>query len=113
MVYVTIGSAEPQITVTDTFVAQVNGEQLPVLQIKNSGNAHGRLAGFLSGTDADGKKLEFTPSNLPILPGETRAIALSVSQDEDKPIKISYPITVQGYLEWGDKRTRFEQRFAP
>lgn len=113
IVYVMLGNAEPQISVTETVVASVNGEMLPVLKVKNSGNAHGRLAGFLSGTDAAGKKLEFTPSSLPILPGETRAIALTVNQEDDKSVKIAYPIIVEGYLEWGDKRTRFEQRFSP
>ena len=49
------------------------------------GRAHGRLEGFLEGTDARGRRIEFTPAGLPILPGETREIALNVAGEGDKP----------------------------
>lgn len=114
IVYLTIGSAAPKLEVVSTQVALVSGESVPVLQVRNSGNAHGRLDGFLSGTDASGKKLEFSVSTLPILPGETRAIPLTVTRGERDPlIKIAYPVTIRGNLEWGDKSNPFEQRFAP
>ena len=113
IVYVTLGGAQPQLEVVGARVAPVNAEDMPVVMVKNSGNAHGRLAGFLSGTDAEGKKLEFTPATLPILPGETRAISLVLYKERDEPVKIAYPITVRGKLEWGDTQsTPFEQRFA-
>ena len=117
IVYVTIGSAVPKLEVVSSQVAMLNGEATPVLQVKNTGNAHGRLDGFLSGTDAKGQKLEFSISTLPILPGETRAISLAVNRtdngERDAPIKIAYPVTIRGNLEWGDKTTPFEQRFSP
>lgn len=117
IVYVTIGGATPKLEVVSTQVSMVEGESTPVLQVKNSGNAHGRLDGFLSGTDAKGQKLEFSISTLPILPGETRSISLAVNRadrsERDPPLKISYPVTIRGNLEWGDKSTPFEQRFAP
>lgn len=114
IVYVTIGSAAPRLEVVASQVASVNGEATPVLQVKNTGNAHGRLDGFLTGTDASGQKLEFSVSTLPILPGETRAISLTVNRGErDAAIKIAYPVTIRGNLEWGDKSNPFEQRFAP
>jgi hypothetical protein len=113
IVYVTLGGAQPQLEVVGGRVAPVNGEDMPIAMVKNSGNAHGRLTGFLSGTDAAGKKLEFTPSTLPILPGETRAISLGLYKEQDEAVKIAYPITIRGKLEWGDnKSTPFEQRFA-
>jgi fimbrial chaperone protein len=112
IIYVTLGGAEANLEVVDTKVAAVNGEELPVLMVRNSGNAHGRLAGFLSGTDAAGAKLEFTAASLPILPGETRAISLAVYREKDEPIKIAYPITIRGKLEWGGKSSAFERRFA-
>jgi hypothetical protein len=84
-----------------------------MLQVRNTGTAHGRLDGFLSGTDASGRKLEFTISTLPILPGETRAISLTANRGEkEAPFKISYPVTIRGNLEWNGKSTAFEQRFA-
>ena len=114
IVYLSIGGAVPKLELVGSQVATINGEATPVLQIKNSGNAHGRLDGFLSGTDAGGKKLEFSLSTLPILPGETRGISLIVNRGEQEaPTKIKFPITVRGNLEWADKSVPFEQRFAP
>jgi hypothetical protein len=111
---VTIGDATPKLEIAGSQVALINGESIPLLQVKNTGNAHGRLDGFLSGTDADGKKLEFSISTLPILPGETRAISLAVARGEkDPPVKIAYPITIRGTLEWTGKSIPFEQRFVP
>jgi hypothetical protein len=114
IVYVAVGAVAPKLEVVGSSTSNVNGEITPVILIKNSGTAHGRLAGFLSGKDAAGKTLEFTPSSLPILPGETRPIALSVNrEDEKQAIMIEYPITIRGNLEWASESTPFEQRFAP
>ncbi len=112
IVYVTIGAAAPKLEVVGARTAAINGEVMPVMLVKNTGNAHGRLAGFLSGTDAAGKKLEFTPGTLPILPGETRAISLVLYRERDEPLKIAYPITIRGNLEVGDGKLPFEQSFA-
>ena len=113
IVYVSIGDAQPKLEVTGTKVASVNDVPVPVLLVKNSGNAHGRLTGFLSGTDASGKKLEFTPSTLPVLVGETRAISLVPYGDKDQVVTIAYPVTIKGKLEWGDNQsTPFEQTFS-
>lgn len=113
IVYVTLAGAEPKIEVVGARVAKVNDEDTPVVMVKNSGNAHGRLAGFLSGTDAAGKKIEFSPATLPILPGETRAISLVIFKERDEPVKVAYPITIRGKLEWGEsKSTPFEQTFV-
>jgi hypothetical protein len=113
IVYVTIGGAQPQLDVVGGKVASIERQQLPVIMVKNTGNAHGRITGFLGGTDAAGKKLEFTPSTLPILPGETRAIPLTIHKERDEPVAVAYPITIRGKLEWGDnKSTPFEQSFV-
>lgn len=113
IVYVTVGDAQPKLTVVGAKVAQVEQRPTPVIQVKNEGNAHGRLSAFLSGTDAKGNKLEFTTSTLPILPGETRDIALVVRRERDEPVGITYPITIRGKLEWGDnKTTELEQTFS-
>ena len=111
IVYVAIGGAAPQLEVISTRTATVDTERTPVLIVKNTGNAHGRVAGFLSGRDAQGRDLEFTPSTFPILPGETRAVALKASIGKDDAIQVAYPITIRGALEWADKRVPFEQRF--
>lgn len=114
IVYVGVGGAQPQLEVVGGKVDNVERQALPVILVKNNGNAHGRLTGFLAGTDAAGKKLEFTPSTLPILPGETRAIPLALHRERDEgAVAIAWPITIRGKLEWGDNRTTpFERSFA-
>lgn len=115
IVYVTIGAAAPKLDIVKAEVATINGEATPVLQVQNSGTAHGRLSGFLSGTDAAGRKFEFNTSTLPILPGETRAITLTVNREREDAAapKLTFPVTITGKLEWGDQTISFERRFAP
>jgi hypothetical protein len=91
-------------------------DQLPVLTIKNDGNAHGRMGGLLSGVDARGQRIDFSPSTLPILPGETRPVNLHINPDPNAPKEaplpvIAYPITIKGNLEWGGKTQAFETTF--
>lgn len=114
IVYAAVGAAEPKLEIAEAKLTPQNGQPTPTLFVRNTGNAHGRLTGFLSGTDAAGRKLEFTPSTLPILPGETRAIVLTPSlEGATEPTPVRYPVTVKGTLEWGNTRLPFEQRFAP
>lgn len=116
VVYVALGGAVPKLSVVGAAVQTVNGKPTPVLLIRNEGGAHGRLGGFLSGTDASGKALEFTPGSMPILPGETRAIALAATRpgDLETAVPVQFPVTVRGKLEWGKGQTKnVEQRFAP
>ena len=116
VVYVAIGGAAPDLNVVGAGVQTINGLPTPVLQVRNSGNAHGRLAGFLSGTDAANTALEFAPGTLPILPGETRNIPLTASKpgDPETAVAVRFPVTVRGKLEWGKGQTQtVEQRFAP
>lgn len=116
VVYVAIGGAAPELSVVGAGVQTINGQPTPVLQVRNSGNAHGRLAGFLSGTDATNTALEFAPGTLPILPGETRTIPLTASKpgDSETAVAVRFPVTVRGKLEWGKGQTQtVEQRFAP
>jgi hypothetical protein len=116
VVYVAMGGAAPALSVTGTAVQAINGKPTPVLLVRNSGTAHGRMGGFLSGSDASGKAFEFSPSSLPILPGETRAIALNATRpgDQDTEVQVQFPVTVRGKLEWGKGQTQnLDQRFAP
>ena len=93
-------------------------DRLPLLSVKNEGTAHGRLAGLLSGIDASGKRIDFSPNTLPILPGETRPVSLQINPDpnapKDAPMPIiTYPITIKGNLEWGGRLQAFEATFSP
>ena len=112
IVYVAVGAAAPDLQIVGTSVGEVSGHRMPILSIHNSGNAHGRITGFLSGVDAKGQSLDFSPSTLPILPGETRAIALVAGTAPDVISEVAYPVRVRGTLEWGaGKRMEFDQQF--
>ena len=116
VVYLALGDAAPSLSVIGSGVQAVNGKATPVIKVRNSGTAHGRLGGFLSGTDASGKTLEFTPGSLPILPGETRAVALNATRpgDPEVAVQVQFPVTITGKLEWGNGQSQaVEQRFAP
>lgn len=114
IVYAVIGDAKPVLAVAGRRVVEANDMKLPVLDIRNSGNAHGRLEGILQGVDASGAKIEFVPSNGPILPGETRPVTLTPVGEEGKPMPVlSYPITIKGTLEFGKQRMPLDVQFAP
>jgi len=79
--------------------------------VRNRGNAHGRLGGFLTGVDARGRELEFAPSTFPVLPGETRALTIAAQTAPNQPTDPELPVTVRGTLEWAGGRVPFEHRF--
>lgn len=114
IVYVAVGDAAAALALAGQRVEPVNGRPTPILEIANRGNAHGRLEGYVNGTDADGKTLELAPADLPILPGETRRIALApvVEPGQTAPT-IRYPLVVKGSLEWGTQRLPLDATFNP
>ena len=109
--YVAVGEATPRLEIEKSGVVMSNGQRNPVIFIRNTGNAHGRLSGFLTGTDAQGRRWDISPSSLPILPGETRTVALSAANDRNEPVPVPLPITIRGTLEWTGGRLPFEHRF--
>jgi len=114
IVYAAIGDAAPQLEITGTRVVMVEGKSTAVVDVRNRGNAHGRLEGFVNGTDASGRRFEMAPADLPILPGETRPIALSPVVEEGKPApEVRFPLVVSGKLEWGRNSVPLDTRFAP
>lgn len=108
IVYVAVGGAQPQLAFTGETVVIVNGLPTPALQVRNEGNAHGRIGGFLQGADASGTRLEFTPATSPILAGETRTIPLLPARpgDPDGQVVLRYPVSIKGRLEWGKGQTQ-------
>lgn len=113
IVYAGIGEAEPDLQVASAGIVEVNGRAVPAFNVSNTGNAHGRLAGFLSGTDAQGRRLEFSPSTMPILPGESRLITLIASDGTTEITDVAFPVTVAGVLEWGTTgRAEINQQFS-
>ena len=114
VVYAAVGDAEPELSVVGSRVTKLDGMQTPALQVRNAGLAHGRVAGFFTGIDASKTQLEFAPSNLPILPGETRWVPLTATRpgDSETAVQAKYPLTISGKAEWGKGKTlAIEQRF--
>lgn len=111
IVYVRIGDAAPRLEIEKTGTIEINGQRAPAIFVRNFGNAHGRLSGFLTGTDSQNRRLDFSPSSLPILPGETRAIALTAGNERNEPVPAPFPVTIRGTLEWTGGRLPFEHRF--
>jgi hypothetical protein len=113
--YVAIGNVAPLLELQATRVQTIEGKPTAVIEVRNSGNAHGRLLGFLTGTDAQGQRIEFAPTDLPILPGETRAVALvPLGEGQQAAPTVNFPVRIEGALEWGDRqRLPLDARFAP
>jgi hypothetical protein len=109
IVYVRVGGARPQIEFEGMRVEAVNGQPTPFIVLRNSGNAHGRPQGMLSGTDAAGKPVDFSVASLPILPGATRAIPLWPSEAEGRAAPpVAYPVTIKGRVDWEGGRREVE-----
>ncbi len=107
-VYVAINGAEPKLEVTQVASrvsegagAGVGAKSTPILTVRNTGDAHGRLEGVLDAVDAKGVAFELMPEGTPILPGQTRPIPLSQkTEPNQKPVDVAYPIKVTGTLDW-------------
>jgi hypothetical protein len=108
---VTVGDGAPILEVLGPQVATLNGRQVPTLRMHNGGTAHGRVSGFLTGTDAKGVSYDFTPSDFPILPHEERQVFLTPSTAADDHPTLTFPVTVKGTLEWGNQKTELDQQF--
>lgn len=115
IVYAAVGGAAPALEITATrSVKTPDGKTVAMLEVRNSGNAHGRLEGFVNGTDAGGLRLELTPADVPIMPGETRSVSLAPVTEEGKAApEVRFPLAVKGNLEWGKNRLPLDASFAP
>lgn len=115
VVYAGVGDAAPKLEITPNGTRVSDGVVVPMLNIKNTGNAHGRPVGFLKGKDQQGQQVDFSPNPLPILPGQTRLVALIPQLEGGVAIKLVYPLTVTGAVEWseapGSKKTDIDFRF--
>jgi len=79
--------------------------------MRNTGNAHGRVSGFLTGTDAKGVKSDFNPSDFPILAGTEADVYLTPSTGSDDHPVLAFPVQVQGTLEWESNKLKIDEHF--
>lgn len=101
IIYVTVGDAAPVLALQALELQDFNGRLTPVAVVKNTGNAHGRPGGFLQGSDASGKNIDFTVAMTPILPGQTRRITIwQATAEGTEPVVITPPLKLKGVIEW-------------
>lgn len=113
IVYVAVGAARAQLELRESSVVEVDGVRLPALTVTNAGSAHTRLEGFVSGRDGAGRELVFMPQNLPVLPGQARTILLYPQSPEGElPPEITFPVRLQGRLDWSGQRLDIDTVFA-
>jgi hypothetical protein len=121
IVYASVGGARAVLEPGELTMGSFDGREAPMLTVRNSGNATARLAGVIKGTDSAGASLEYSPEAVPILPGQTRRIALQpyeapgrkpASAKADSQVAatgIRWPLKLRGTLEYGsDAASRFE-----
>ena len=111
IVYATVGDVRPVLEISHAGTGLHEGIFVPQLQVRNTGNAHGRLGGFVTAVDAQGRKIDFVPEALPILPGQTRVVPLVPNVPGNDVAKLFYPLVVKGNLEWSDQKTAVDLRF--
>lgn len=110
IVYLAIGDAAPKLQVLETRTATVQGRRIPMLRIRNDGDMHGRLEGYLAAIDAKGQRIVLMPDNSPILVGATRDIALFPQTEGNaaSPPDIAYPVRIKGRLDAERQRLDIE-----
>lgn len=111
IIYVTVGAAGPELEYLGPKIVKVSGRDLPTLRVHNSGTAHGRVSGFLTGTDAKGIKYDFNPSDFPILAQQVADVYLTPSTDTDDHPTLTFPVHVKGSVEWGRHKQEIDEQF--
>ena len=114
MVYVTIGDARAEIEFLGIGEQMQKDQRLPTLMLSNNGNTLDRAFGQITATDADGRRYVLIPSNFPVLPGRTEAIALSPEQSRNREPVVaifSYPLTLKGKFEIGGQSFKVDEVF--
>lgn len=107
IVYARVGEVAPALSWTGLSWGRVDDREAPVMRVSNHGQATGRLLGVVEGRTADGEVVEFMPQALPILPGQTRQIALMrhvpelASGAQPAALSRSAVWQFQGTLEYG------------
>lgn len=100
-VYIALNDAQPQITMGQVLMKDVQGRRTPAVTVRNTGDAHGRLEGGLEAVDAKGMRFELVPEGTPVLPGQTRTLPLMPRGDAANAQKVpTFPVKVSGTLDW-------------
>lgn len=100
-VYVMLGGAEPKLEVQQIGMREMAGKRSPSITVRNTGDAHGRLDGTVDAKDAQGRSFTLAVEGTPIMPGQTRHLALvPKAEDGQTALQPSYPVKANGLLDW-------------
>jgi hypothetical protein len=113
-VYVGVGGAAPRLEMTGVKVGtDAAGRRTAALTVRNTGDAHGRLGGSLDATDATGRVFDWVPEGTPVMPGQTRDLALVPRGGEDgRPVAAPvFPVRTRGAVDWEDGSFTVEADF--
>ncbi|QMV72177.1 hypothetical protein HS961_04635 [Comamonas piscis] len=100
-VYLMLGGAEPKLEVQQIGMREMAGKRIPAITVRNSGDAHGRLDGTVDAKDAKGRDFMLAVEGTPIMPGQTRHLALvPKAEDGQTALQPSYPVKASGMLDW-------------
>jgi len=111
VIYLAIADAAPQLQLQDALLDDYNGLLTPFIVVHNSGNAHGRTTGFVDAVDANGNRLEFEITPLPVMPGQTRRVPLFQPViDRQEPQPFTPPLELKGTIEWDGGKEKFSRR---
>jgi hypothetical protein len=114
IVYVTVGKARAELKLRGLEMRERQGKTVPVVILENTGNAHGRPAGDVTAIDRTGRKTILAVEQFPVLPGETRAIALlpvdqSNQRGQASPFELKTPLTIRGTIQWDGGSAKLNQ----
>lgn len=101
-IYLMIDGAQPKLEMGALTMQEVKGQKTAVLSVTNAGDAHGRIDGSLDAKDAQGRVFEMIPESTPVMPGQTRALPLSVKASS-VPAGMTtpaFPVRISGTLDW-------------
>lgn len=113
IVYLAIGDPTAQLRLESATQLEVDGQRLPALTVTNTGDAHTRLEGLISGRDSSGREIVFAPDSAPVLPGQTRNLVLRPQAPSGQvPPVVAYPIRLSGRLDWSGQRLEIDETFG-
>ena len=111
IVYVAVGDIKPALDIVQISGEMYQSRATPVIQVRNTGAAHGRLEGSLEGRDDTGRVIDFSVATLAILPGETRRIPIWANDDASgKAVEVRFPLTLTGRIDWQGGKYEVNQR---
>ncbi len=111
IVYVTVGDAAADLTLEEAKRVSMGEEDVAVVRLRNSGNAHARPFGSLNVRDAKGKSAELMIVPFPVLPGRTWDIQLAVDprlSGIESMDALTFPISLKGLVEWDGGKLKID-----